>query len=255
MNSEFSLWGIASQDVARFYETNPLFRLKRRSKPIRTANMIVPFNHELKETRFLNRAAPISLIILVAATISYHFFDISLATYFKMIPPQLESVVQFLTDLIAPWPLSCIWPTLYFFFFFFRQRKSLANRFLSIAISVLMANFCVEILKRLFGRARPELLWLQHLYGFEFFKTHNLQFSFPSGHACTIGAIMGALACFYPKHSYLFLAVAFLLALTRVVLNFHYLSDILVGMTIGLFISQWVYRTMKIGNVRFKPTL
>jgi len=214
--------------------------------------MIVPFSHKLKDTRFLNRAVPISLGVLLFSAVSFHFFDIPIAAYFKTIPPKLRVIAQFITNLIDPWPGTAVWAVLYFFFYFFSKRKSLANRFLLISISVCTANVTIELLKRIFGRARPELLWSQNLYGFQFFASHDPDFSFPSGHSCTIGAIMGVLACLYPKYSYLFLVIAFIMAFTRVVLSFHYLSDILVGMTIGLLISQWVYRTMKIGNVNFK---
>ncbi|MBS0650774.1 MAG: phosphatase PAP2 family protein [Verrucomicrobia bacterium] len=214
--------------------------------------MIVPFSHKLKETRFLNKAVPISIGVLLFSAISFHFFDIPIAAYFKTIPSKLRIVAQFITDLIDPWPGTAVWAVLYFFFNFFSKRKSLANRFLLISVSVSTANISIELLKWIFGRARPELLWSQNLYGFQFFASHDADFSFPSGHSCTIGAIMGALACFYPKYTYLFLAIAFIMAFSRVILSFHYLSDILVGMTIGLIVSQWVYRTMKIGTVNFK---
>lgn len=215
--------------------------------------MIIPFSHKLKETRFLNQAVPISFCILFISAISFHFFDIPIAVYFKTISPKLKWVAQCITDLIAPWPNTTIWAVLYFLLYFFWKRKVLANKFLLILVSVCTANLSIELLKRIFGRVRPELLWSQNLYGFEFFASHNPNFSFPSGHSCTIGAIMGALACLYPKYSYLFLAIAFIFSLTRVILSFHYFSDILVGMTIGLLLSQWIYRTMKVGSVNFKP--
>lgn len=208
--------------------------------------MIIPFSKKLKETCLLNRAVPICIIAIAASIISYCFIDIPLAIYCKGITPGWASVAQFGTDLIDPRPEYIIWATLYFFCFFFWRKKALANKFLLLAISVPLANAIVEVLKRLFGRARPELLFSQNLFGFDFFAAHNPEFSFPSGHACTAGVVMGALACFYPKHSYLLLIIAFLLAFTRVLLNYHYLSDILIGTMIGLLTSQWVYRTMKI---------
>ncbi len=214
--------------------------------------MIIPFNKNFKETRFLNQWIPFSAISLIAIVISYFLFDIPLATYFKNIAPASASFADFWTDLIDPKLQYFIWPILYFLFFFIWRRKYLANRFLLIWISIALTNAVIELLKRILGRARPELLWSHQIFGFQFFENQNTDFSFPSGHACTIGALMGAIACFYPKHSYTCLSIALVLAFTRVILSFHYLSDIIAGVAIGILISQWVYRVMKTESVQFK---
>jgi membrane-associated phospholipid phosphatase len=122
-------------------------------------------------------------------------------------------------------------------------------------MSIAIANLFTEILKKLLGRARPELFFSEGQYGFSFFSSSNLFSSFPSGHACTIGAICGALACLYPKHWVPFLALSFMLASTRIVLNVHFLSDVIAGVVIGFLIAQVMYKTMKRQHISFSRRL
>jgi undecaprenyl-diphosphatase len=63
------------------------------------------------------------------------------------------------------------------------------------------------------------------------------QFSFPSGHSITAFAMAICLGLFYPSllAGLLFCAVS--IALSRVVLGMHYLSDVIVGSTIGAILG------------------
>lgn len=58
-------------------------------------------------------------------------------------------------------------------------------------------------------------------------------FSFPSNHALNNFAAATFLVRFYPSYKWIFLVVAFLIALSRVYLGVHYPSDILAGALIG----------------------
>jgi membrane-associated phospholipid phosphatase len=177
--------------------------------------------------------------------------DIRLAIYFKETSPDFVAFAKLATDIIDPWPQIFLWPLLYFLATFFWKRKKLGNRFLLLALSIPLSNGIVEILKRILGRTRPEALWSLNFYGFDFFGINNLEYSFPSGHACTAGVLVGALACFYPQRSFPLLLIGALLAFTRVILGYHFLSDVIAGMSIGLLAAQWIYRTMKLDNTSF----
>jgi undecaprenyl-diphosphatase len=96
---------------------------------------------------------------------------------------------------------------------------------LAIALSVLFF-MCV---KNLIGRPRP-------------FESWNVltclmappdKFSFPSGHTMTAFAVWGALYIGTPTLSFLYLVIAFLIALSRVFLGLHYPTDVLVGAVMG----------------------
>jgi membrane-associated phospholipid phosphatase len=77
------------------------------------------------------------------------------------------------------------------------------------------------------------MLFERGLYGFDPFRIGYEFNSFPSGHATTAFAIAVTCSIFWPKyrvHLFLFAAVV---ALSRLVLSAHYLSDVLAGACIG----------------------
>jgi undecaprenyl-diphosphatase len=69
------------------------------------------------------------------------------------------------------------------------------------------------------------------------------QFSFPSGHAMTSFAIAISLGHFYPDFQHLLLLSAMSVAISRIVLGMHFLTDVMVGSLIGIglgFLSVWL---------------
>lgn len=151
-----------------------------------------------------------------------------------------------ITHLIDPLYYFILAPAAFFWVRFRLHKEAFGNRLLLIALAVPLSVLATDLLKVLCGRDRPELLFLYGQYGFHLFAgMSNAEFSFPSGHACTAGAIMASLACFYPKRSWYYLLLAFLLAFSRVGLTQHYLSDILAGVLIGLVVAQGTYCAMK----------
>jgi len=188
---------------------------------------------------------------MLACVVSYCFFDLPLAKYFENISGTLSNADKFITDLIDPNNHYFLWPILYFVFRFMGKKEFLANRCLLILMSIPLSNLVIEILKSLLGRARPKLLYSQDLFGFTFLSFTNAFKSFPSGHACTIGAICGAVACFYPRATFFLTSLALLLAFTRIILAQHYLSDIIAGVAAGILLSQWIYGIMRKQNIPF----
>ncbi len=70
------------------------------------------------------------------------------------------------------------------------------------------------------------------------------RFSFPSGHAMTSFAIAVAVGCFYPQCQPCLLAVAALIAVSRIIVGMHFLTDIIVGASMGAligYLSVWVF--------------
>ncbi len=63
------------------------------------------------------------------------------------------------------------------------------------------------------------------------------QFSFPSGHTITAFAIAMTLGSFYPDFKVGLLLVAVSIAASRIILGMHFLSDVLAGSVIGVFLA------------------
>jgi undecaprenyl-diphosphatase len=68
------------------------------------------------------------------------------------------------------------------------------------------------------------------------------QFSFPSGHTITAFSVSVTLGLFYPALMPLLLFCAVSIALSRIVLGMHFLSDIVAGATIGTLLGVSAYQ-------------
>jgi membrane-associated phospholipid phosphatase len=104
--------------------------------------------------------------------------------------------------------------------------------------SLAAASIILHTIKILLGRRRPRDELELGLYGFRPFTFDLRSDSFPSGHALTICCVAVILAAALPALSIVWFAVAAYLALTRALLNSHFVSDVLVGAGIGLVTTR-----------------
>jgi undecaprenyl-diphosphatase len=72
------------------------------------------------------------------------------------------------------------------------------------------------------------------------------KYSFPSGHSITAFAVAISLGLFYPYLLTALLALAFLIAASRIVLGMHFLSDVLAGSAIGVTLGFFGFHTFRI---------
>jgi len=117
--------------------------------------------------------------------------------------------------------------------------------FLSVALSGLIG----DILKFVVGRTRPRLLFEQDLATFEPF-THGWAYnSFPSGHSQAIFAAMVALTLVFPRYAHAYLALAVLVAASRVLTTVHYFSDVVAGAWLGIFVTLALARFLALRGI------
>ncbi len=108
-----------------------------------------------------------------------------------------------------------------------------------IAVAFIIARLIlVPILSRIFPKARPYQEFnfnpLSSIFLSLETKAHN---SFPSSHMISLTAASGALVTSYPVFALIFMVVAILTGLGRVVLGFHYPKDIIFSLISGLIIG------------------
>ncbi len=113
-----------------------------------------------------------------------------------------------------------------------------------LILSMLIAGGVVWLGKYLIGRQRPRWAEPAHWYdtftgflpGLSNFKAQSM----PSGDAAIAFAVSVILAQFFPKHKVIFYILAIGSAASRVMLGYHYLSDVIVGSLIGYLSAKLV---------------
>jgi membrane-associated phospholipid phosphatase len=97
-----------------------------------------------------------------------------------------------------------------------------------------IAGITVNLLKFVIGRARPRLFLTEGDYGFFPMNAEWAFNSFPSGHAQTVFTVATIVALAIPRTRYLCFFVATLVALSRVMISVHFVSDIVFGSFLGI---------------------
>jgi membrane-associated phospholipid phosphatase len=111
------------------------------------------------------------------------------------------------------------------------------RRVAAIFITVAAAGLADDALKIIFGRARPYVWLAGDDSGFGFFRYGAKFASFPSGHTTTSVAAALALSAVFPRWRPAFLLAALLIALSRIILDVHYLSDVIAGALLGAAVA------------------
>lgn len=111
---------------------------------------------------------------------------------------------------------------------------------LAFLFSLAIGSAILHTMKTVLGRRRPRDELELGLYGFKPFGLNLRYDSFPSGHALTIFCVAVVLSGTVPWLAFLWFAIALYLALTRALLNAHFLSDVFVGAAIGLITTREV---------------
>jgi len=104
---------------------------------------------------------------------------------------------------------------------------------LLLLLGLALSGAAINVLKVAIGRLRPRYLFDQGMSGFQPMNFDVSANTFPSGHAQTIAAVAAVAWLALPGWRPAILAVAASVALSRVVLSVHYLSDVLAGAYLG----------------------
>jgi undecaprenyl-diphosphatase len=119
-----------------------------------------------------------------------------------------------------------------------------ASRLAFVFAAIAASGIVVDIVKVLVGRSRPRLLEQSGIYGFKPPGLSSVYQSFPSGHTATLFAAACAAGFLFPRWRWPLLALAALLAGTRLAVGAHYLSDVLAGATIAILVTlglRWLW--------------
>jgi undecaprenyl-diphosphatase len=76
-----------------------------------------------------------------------------------------------------------------------------------------------------------------------------LSYSFPSGHTLSSFAASEMLSINYPQYRFIFMVIAFLIALSRIYLYVHYPTDIIAGIILGILCSKLTLMVLQVGYI------
>jgi membrane-associated phospholipid phosphatase len=187
----------------------------------------------------LKRCYGLTLLAAAATAASYAWLDRPLAAYFAGADQRLLSVFGIVTmfGVSTGYLIAASLLALALAFASARaadletKRKFARDAWRAAFVFVVVAGagLAGDILKPLFGRARPKLYLADGIFGFTWQGAHASYWSFPSGHAITIVALAASLALVERRGLPLYVAAALLVMASRIVLDQHYLSDVLAG--------------------------
>ncbi len=119
------------------------------------------------------------------------------------------------------------------------------------AVSLAIAFLLKTELKIVFGRAWPDTwthgnpsLIHDHVYGFFWWRLSNSFHSFPSGHTSLTFAVVGVLWLAVPRWRWAAVAVGLTVGLALVVLDYHFVSDVLAGALLGSLCGAMVWQRL-----------
>ena len=116
----------------------------------------------------------------------------------------------------------------------------LASAFFFVFVSVALSGIVANVIKVIVGRGRPKLLDQTGLTGFEPFTLDGTFHSFPSGHTNTAFALAIAISLLIPRWRGGLLAFASVVGFSRIVVNAHFLTDVIGGAALAVPTTWWL---------------
>lgn len=114
---------------------------------------------------------------------------------------------------------------------------ALCARLAFVFIAVGGSGLIISIVKRIIARGRPRYFEEFGALHFQFPSWQASYASFPSGHSQTAFAIGVAFACLFPRWRKAFIAAAAVVAFSRIAVDAHYFTDIVVGSLWGAWFT------------------
>jgi len=115
---------------------------------------------------------------------------------------------------------------------------------------IILAAVSIGSLKRIFGRTRPSLLKPTY-----FFQDTYTNLSFPSGHTTLVAAMLSFLENKWKQKWILVFLALILVAISRVYLGMHYISDVIAGIILGYILGKinlWLAEKIEHSDFKLK---
>ncbi|MDX2347186.1 MAG: phosphatase PAP2 family protein [Legionella sp.] len=174
----------------------------------------------------------------LALSIIYFFLDLKLAIYFHE-----NGFLFFWAEKITKLGHGLFILTTLALFFVYAKTQNDQKRLeliVKITITFLLVAVITHLLKISFTRARPIMYFKEGLYGFYFFHLSHDYSSFPSGHTMAITSLLYSMSKIWPRLLVFFMTLAFLIGFSRVIVGAHYLSDVVMGFALSIYLVDLI---------------
>ena len=182
-------------------------------------------------------------VLVVVACLGFYFDGTVVAAIAGHQFKWLENVAGVISK-FGDWPELMAYAVVALIAVGFARKRTLVKVILCMMIAGTVAGALTNSVRLLSGRARPNNtevppgwygLWHQGEWLLGKYKFH----SFPSGHTATAFAFFGVIGYAYQRRSaWAVLVVASVIGWSRMYVNAHFFSDVLVGVVVGLFFAQ-----------------
>lgn len=179
------------------------------------------------------------MALLIVATgiflayVAYRQWDISVAYACRGLSRSILDIAEWVTMAgDSKWYFILFVPAFLIFRFVLKNKNS-SMKILFLLVSIAASGLVNALIKWIAGRNRPINLFNHDWFGFNFWEiTYELN-SFPSGHAATVLALATALSILFPRVGALAFIPAAAIAMSRVLITAHFVSDVIAGAAVG----------------------
>jgi membrane-associated phospholipid phosphatase len=174
--------------------------------------------------------------VAVGFALLMRFIDRPVAHYFQVHDGANFHLASLLTGFgEAGWWLA---PALVVFVLarFVRRNPAWAAGGLFVFSSVVVSGLLADIIKFIFGRARPELWFSDGIYGFSYLQFTAAYQSFPSGDVACGTAASAALVLVLPRYRLVWITTGLAIGFSRITVAAHYVSDVIAAMLLAVLV-------------------
>ncbi len=193
---------------------------------------------------FLNSQEKKISIYFILLILFFIYFDYSIAIFFHQINSQTKSIfttlTQFGDSLYYFVPIVLTWLVLKIINSKNNYLKTLSDICLFLFWNILISGVLVQIFKHILARPRPVLFFNSNQTSLDFFSFESQLHSFPSGHSATVFAFAFSMLLLFPRLKSFWLIFASIIALTRVIITAHFVSDIIAGAFVSYLVSIYL---------------
>ncbi|GEM_PF-372350 len=181
------------------------------------------------------------------------FLDRPLAYWCHDLPPPIRDFFGDITHLGKSEPYLFGGFALFAYFRYIYRNKHLAARAGFVFLSVAASGIAVNIVKMIFGRARPNMLFADPpFYGFDPLGLTSRYQSFPSGHTSTVVALALCGFTFLPRLWPLWGSFALAVAMSRVAIGSHYPADLISSAFITYLVTDAIRKRLEGNGYRLR---